>query len=141
MAEIWTMGETLVEIMRTKENSELYRPDYFKGPYPSGAPAIFIDTVARLGHKCGIISGVGQDDFGKCILDRLKKDGVDVSQVLIDRSCRKRMTANVNCSMYRRRGWRLRNLYVLQEGRNSPFLLWTRHTVFRCGDMISVRII
>ncbi len=84
MAEIWTMGETLVEIMRTKENSELYRPDYFKGPYPSGAPAIFIDTVARLGHKCGIISGVGQDDFGKCILDRLKKDGVDVSQVLID---------------------------------------------------------
>lgn len=84
MAEIWTMGETLVEIMRTNENSELYKPDYFKGPYPSGAPAIFIDTAARLGHKCGIISGVGRDDFGKCILDRLEKDGVDISQVLID---------------------------------------------------------
>lgn len=84
MAEIWTMGEMLVEIMRTKENSELYDADYFKGPYPSGAPAIFIDTVARLGHKAGIISGVGTDDFGKCILNRLEKDEVDVSQVLVD---------------------------------------------------------
>ncbi len=84
MAEIWTMGETLVEIMRTKENSGLDKPDLFKGPYPSGAPAIFIDTAARLGHKCGIISGVGEDDFGKCILERLKKDGVDVSQIMTD---------------------------------------------------------
>ena len=84
MAEIWTMGETLVEIMRTKENSGLDNPDLFKGPYPSGAPAIFIDTAARLGHKCGIISGVGEDDFGKCILERLKKDGVDVSQIMTD---------------------------------------------------------
>ena len=46
------------------------------------APAIFIDTVARLGHKGGIIGGVGKDDFGKCLLDRLKSDGVDVSHVI-----------------------------------------------------------
>lgn len=84
MAEIWTMGEMLVEIMRIKENSELYDVDYFQGPYPSGAPAIFIDTVARLGHEAGIIGGVGADDFGKCILDRLKRDKVDVSQVVKD---------------------------------------------------------
>lgn len=42
----------------------------------------FIDTVARLGHKGGIIGGVGKDDFGKCLLDRLKSDGVDVSHVI-----------------------------------------------------------
>ena len=84
MAEIWTMGEMIVEIMRTKENEPLDKAGLFRGPYPSGAPAIFIDTVARLGHEGGIIGGVGKDDFGKCLLDRLKNDGVDVSQVIED---------------------------------------------------------
>ena len=57
MAEIWTMGEMIVEIMREKENEPLDKAGVFRGPYPSGAPAIFIDTVARLGHKGGIIGG------------------------------------------------------------------------------------
>ncbi len=48
MAEIITMGELLVEIMRDQENAELYETGTFKGPFPSGAPAIFIDTAARL---------------------------------------------------------------------------------------------
>ena len=78
MAEVWTMGEMLVEIMRPRTDMDLFKTGEFLGPYPSGAPAIFIDTVARLGHTSGIFGGVGQDDFGKNILDRLKKDGVDV---------------------------------------------------------------
>ena len=61
---IWTMGELIVEIMRDKEDSPLDKAGVFLGPFPSGAPGIFIDTVARLGHKAGIISGVGRDDFG-----------------------------------------------------------------------------
>ena len=51
MAGIWTMGELLVEIMRPKAGMELYEPGEFLGPFPSGAPAIFIDTVARLGGE------------------------------------------------------------------------------------------
>lgn len=82
MAEIITMGEIIVEIMRANEDEPLYSAGTFKGPYPSGAPAIFIDTAARLGHSAKIIGGVGKDDFGKCLLDRLSKDGVDVSDVL-----------------------------------------------------------
>lgn len=78
MADVWTMGEMLVEIMRPKAGMELYETGEFLGPYPSGAPAIFIDTVARLGHTSGIFGGVGKDDFGKNMLDRLKKDGVDI---------------------------------------------------------------
>lgn len=85
MAEIVIMGEMLCEIMRTRENSELWEADIFKGPYPSGAPAIFIDTAARLGCRTAIIGGVGKDDFGKCLLERLKKDGVDCSMVLESR--------------------------------------------------------
>lgn len=78
------MGEMIVEIMRDKVDSPLDKAGVFLGPYPSGAPAIFIDTVARLNHKAGIISGVGCDDFGKCLLDRLNQDGVDTSLVLQD---------------------------------------------------------
>lgn len=84
MAEIWTMGEMIVEIMREHEDTHLYEPNRFVGPFPSGAPAIFIDTAAKMGKPCGIIGGVGNDDFGKCLLDRLKHDGVDCSQVLTD---------------------------------------------------------
>ncbi len=81
------MGEMIVEIMRDKVDSPLNEAGVFLGPYPSGAPAIFIDTAARLGHKAGIISGVGCDDFGKCMLDRLEGDGVDTSLVLRDPGC------------------------------------------------------
>ena len=84
MAEIWTMGETLVEIMRTEVNQPLDRTALFRGPYPSGSSAIMISTAARLGHSWGIISGVGADGFGTCILNRLKKDGVDISRVVVD---------------------------------------------------------
>lgn len=82
MGEIWTMGEMLVEIMRPEAGLELFTPGPFVGPFPSGAPAIFIDTVARLDHSAGIMGGVGLDDFGKNILERLKKDGVNTDYVL-----------------------------------------------------------
>jgi len=77
MSDIWTMGELLVEVMRPTAGMTLYETASFLGPYPSGAPGIFIDTAARLGHSAGIISGVGEDDFGRCIVDRLRADGVD----------------------------------------------------------------
>jgi len=75
------MGEMLVEIMRPKAGMQLFEPGEFVGPFPSGAPTIFIDTVARLKHSAGIFGGVGKDDFGKNILDRLKKDGVNTDYV------------------------------------------------------------
>ena len=72
MASIWTMGELLVEIMRPQAGLGMAAPGPWIGPYPSGAPAIFIDTVARLGHGAGIIGGVGEDDFGRCVVERLR---------------------------------------------------------------------
>ncbi|MCL2248612.1 MAG: sugar kinase [Oscillospiraceae bacterium] len=81
MAKVWTMGELLCEVMRPELDASLDKPGEFLGPYPSGAPAIFIDTVARLGHSAGIVGGVGKDDFGKCLIDRLKRDGVDCTHI------------------------------------------------------------
>ena len=75
------MGELLVEIMRPEVDLPLNRTGSFLGPYPSGAPGIFIDTAARLGYPAGIISAVGDDDFGRMIVDRLSSHGVDCRYV------------------------------------------------------------
>jgi sugar/nucleoside kinase (ribokinase family) len=80
-AEVWTMGELLVEVMRPRPGMSLAETGDFRGPFPSGAPGIFIDTVARLGHSAAIVSGVGNDDFGRCILRRLSADGVNTDLV------------------------------------------------------------
>jgi len=79
--KIWTMGEILVEIMRPEPDMPLGEIGSFFGPYSSGAPAIFIDTAARLGHKAGIIGAVGNDAFGHSTVDRLKRAGVDITHV------------------------------------------------------------
>lgn len=81
--KIVTIGEILVEIMATTLGHGFLEPQSLIGPFPSGAPAIFIDQVGKLGHPAAIISAVGDDDFGTLNLDRLKRDGVDVSAVAI----------------------------------------------------------
>jgi sugar/nucleoside kinase (ribokinase family) len=73
----------LVEIMRPKPNMPFNETGEFLGPFPSGAPAIFADTVAKLGHSAGIIGSVGADGFGENILKKLKQDGVNCENVLI----------------------------------------------------------
>ena len=39
--DILTIGEALVEVMRTDIDQPLDKPGPFVGPYPSGAPFIF----------------------------------------------------------------------------------------------------
>ncbi len=79
--EVISVGELLVEIMREKIDQPLDKTGTFIGPFPSGAPAIFADAVAKLGVQSGIIGSVGKDDFGTLILDKLKQDGVDTTYV------------------------------------------------------------
>ena len=77
--EVVAIGEALVEVMRTRIDDPLDKPSEFVGPFPSGAPAIFADQAARLGHKVRFIGAVGDDDFGTCLLHRLQADGLDVT--------------------------------------------------------------
>ena len=77
--DVIAIGEALVEVMRKRIDDPLDAASDFVGPFPSGAPAIFADQAARLGHKVGFIGAVGDDDFGKCLLDRLRADGLDAT--------------------------------------------------------------
>lgn len=82
MAKIMTLGEILVEIMARDVGQSFRQPGVLLGPYPSGAPAIFIDQVGKLGACAGMIGCVGADDFGHLNTERLAADGVDVSTIM-----------------------------------------------------------
>ncbi len=83
MPKIISVGEILVEIMRKEVGVPLGVPGEFVGPFPSGAPAIFADAVARLGGDVGFIGAVGADPFGHLCHNRLREDGVDTSHLKI----------------------------------------------------------
>lgn len=82
--KVLSIGELVVEFFIRESGHRFDEPgNEYIGPFASGAPAIFIDTVGKLGLDCGFIGTVGDDDFGKVITDRLKRDSVDISRIKI----------------------------------------------------------
>lgn len=84
MKKILVIGEVLVEIMADTQGNGFLEAIPLTGPFPSGAPAIFADQAARIGQPVALISAVGDDDFGRINLERLKRDHVDISGIYID---------------------------------------------------------
>ena len=78
------IGEILVEIMATTVGEGFREPVELVGPFPSGAPAIFIDQCARIGGSAAMVGAVGDDDFGRVNTERLERDGADVSGIAVD---------------------------------------------------------
>ena len=76
-SKIITLGEILVEIMRPAAGQPLDRPGEFRGPFASGAPAIFAVAAARLGLQTVFIGAVGEDAFGHMLRTTLELEGVD----------------------------------------------------------------
>ncbi|MHA6323624.1 sugar kinase [Roseivivax sp. CAU 1753] len=81
---IVTAGEILVEFVSHRRNCALRRIGEYSGPYPSGAPAIFLDQAARMGARTEMIGGVGDDGFGHAVMARLKADGVGIRGVTVN---------------------------------------------------------
>ncbi len=86
--EIISLGELLVEIMRTERDiPHRMVGRVYEGPFPSGAPANFIDSVARMSvpfkFSTGFIGTVGNDEFGESIIEKLKNDNVDISNIKV----------------------------------------------------------
>jgi sugar/nucleoside kinase (ribokinase family) len=73
---IGSMGELLVEFLAEAKDGRHLAPGRYRGPYPSGAPGIFIDQAARAGARAIFSGAVGQDAFGEVILARLAAAGV-----------------------------------------------------------------
>lgn len=80
--EVVTFGESMV----------VFNPDV-AGPLRSintftkslgGAESNFAIALSRLGHKVGWFSRVGNDEFGKYIINTIRGEGVDVSKAIVD---------------------------------------------------------
>lgn len=78
------VGEILVEIVADTRGEGFLEAQALTGPYPSGAPAIFIDQCGRLGGAAALIGAVGDDDFGRLTTRRLQQDGIDISAVHVN---------------------------------------------------------
>ncbi len=74
---IASIGELLVEFVCETKGGHHLQPARYLGPFPSGAPGIFIDQAARMGAKALFAGAVGDDAFGRVIRTRLVADGVD----------------------------------------------------------------
>ena len=78
---IGSAGELLVEFVAAERNGHHRAPTRYAGPYPSGAPGIFIDQAGKLGARALFAGAVGGDAFGEVILGRLRRDGVSTDLV------------------------------------------------------------
>ena len=76
-----TLGELIVEFASNEIDCGLKKITTFSGPYPSGAPAIFINQASKVGAKTKIYGSVGNDMFGESLINRLKNDGVDTTDI------------------------------------------------------------
>lgn len=82
MYDIVTVGEILVEVLTENIGQSFTESGCLRGPFPSGAPAIFIDQASLCGAKATIIAKIGNDDFGKINMQRLIEHGVDTTHVI-----------------------------------------------------------
>jgi sugar/nucleoside kinase (ribokinase family) len=81
---IASIGELLVEFVSTETGGGHRRVGTYTGPYPSGAPGIFIDQAAQSGARAIFVGAVGRDAFGEVILQRLREHGVNDSLIAVD---------------------------------------------------------
>lgn len=74
-----------MELRRDTLDGDLVSPGSWAGPFPSGAPAIFASVAARLGAPTALAACVGDDAFGRALIERLRRDGVDDEGIVIAR--------------------------------------------------------
>ena len=82
--KIAAIGEILVEFVSHTKNCGLSAVSEYSGPYPSGAPTIFLDQAARMGSQTEMIGGVGDDGFGRAVLARLAADRVGTRGITVN---------------------------------------------------------
>jgi len=75
--QVLAAGELIAEVMRPAAGQPLDVEGEFKGPYASGAPAIFADASAKIGKRTGFVGSTGHDEFGRLIQNRFLRDGID----------------------------------------------------------------
>ncbi len=80
--EVITLGESLIQF-NAVTRGPLRHVVYFE-KHVAGAETTVSVCVRRQGLRSGLITRVGDDEFGKCIINWVKGEGVDISQIRVD---------------------------------------------------------
>jgi sugar/nucleoside kinase (ribokinase family) len=75
--DIVCLGELLIDFVATTPGSLRAAPGFVKAP--GGAPANVAVAASRLGLKVAFVGKVGDDEFGRFLLDTLRENLVDVT--------------------------------------------------------------
>ena len=74
-ADILTMGRSGVDIFPLQVDAHLEDVETF-GKFLGGSPTNVAVAAARLGHRAGVITGVGDDPFGRFVTREMERLGV-----------------------------------------------------------------
>lgn len=88
------IDEVLIDFVGM-EKASLKEVTIFKKCF-GGAPMNTMVGISRLGVDAGAIAAVGDDPFGKFLIEELKKNNVDVSQIKIKKDARTTLAFIVN---------------------------------------------
>jgi 2-dehydro-3-deoxygluconokinase len=77
-AQVLAYGEAMVEFNQASKD----RPEYLQGF--GGDTSNFAIAAARQGARTGFVSAVGDDHFGRLLIDLWTREGVDTSTVRVD---------------------------------------------------------
>lgn len=81
--EVLTVGRVIVDIYANELHRPLEEVETFS-KYLGGSAANIAVGLARLGHRCGLISRVGNDGHGRFLRRYLEESGVDTRFVGVD---------------------------------------------------------
>lgn len=80
--DVLTMGRSGVDIYPLQTGVGLEDVETF-GKYLGGSPTNVAVAVARLGHAAGVVTGVGDDPFGRFVRRAMRGFGVDDRHVVV----------------------------------------------------------
>lgn len=85
-----TLGEILIDMFPAETGRPLVEVSAFH-PKPGGAPANVAVAASRLGAQSAFIGKVGDDLFGRHLIEVLKQQGVDTRGIRVSRTARTTM--------------------------------------------------
>ena len=78
MADVVAIGELLIDFTCVKTDDDGYPT---MAAHPGGAPANFLAALAKFGTSAALLGKVGNDAFGKALIQTLKKAGIETEEI------------------------------------------------------------
>lgn len=83
MTDVVALGELLIDFTCVGTDGDGYPT---MAAHPGGAPANFLAALAKFGAKTALIGKVGQDTFGRLLVQTLQQANIDTDGILLDQN-------------------------------------------------------